>query len=135
MISRPNDGEVGIVGLLRETAEGLGTLVADHIKLARLELVADVQGYSRGLATMLIAALVLMMGYAFAWFAAAVALGRLWGAPLAFLAIAAVHLVAGGIAVAWAAGKMKRTRLMHGSATEARTSMNALTRPLQGRAS
>jgi hypothetical protein len=134
-MSRPDDGELGIVGLLRETAEGLGTLVADHIKLARLELVADVQSYSRGLATMVIAALVLMMGYAFAWFAAGVALGRMWGAPVAFLAIAAVHLVAGGIAVAWAAGKMKRTRLMHGSAAEARTSMTALARPLQGRAS
>jgi hypothetical protein len=44
-------------------------------------------------------------------------------------------LVVGIVAMAIAAGKMKRTRLMHGTATEARTSVMALRHPLEGRAS
>jgi len=49
--------------------------------------------------------------------------------------VAALHLVAGGIAVVWAVGKMKRTRPMHDTVVEAKGSINALARPLQGRVS
>lgn len=125
----------GIVGLIRETVDGLRDLIADHIKLARLELVADAKTYGRSIAVLVVAGLVLAIGYVFGLIAGALALARIWGAPLAFGAVAALHLVGGGIAVIWAVGKMKRTRPMHDTVAEAKGSINALARPLQGRAS
>ena len=130
-----NEEREGIVGLIRETVDGLRDLIADHIKLARLELVADAKTYGRSIAVLTVAGLVLAIGYLFGLIAAALALARLWGAPLAFGAVAALHLVGGGIAVAWAVGKMKRTRPMHDTVVEAKGSINALRRPLQGRVS
>ena len=125
----------GIVGLIRETVDGLRDLIADHIKLARLELVADAKTYGRSVAVLVVAGLVLAIGYVFALIAVALGLTRLWGAPLAFGAVAALHLLVGGIAVVWAVGKMRRTRPMHDTVVEAKGSINALARPLQGRVS
>lgn len=130
-----HDAPEGVVGLLKETADGLGQLVADHIKLARLELTADARSYGQGVATVLIASAVLVLGYAFAWLAVALALARLWGAPLAFAAVAALHLLAGIIAVSIAVKRMKKTRLMRESANAASRTVDALTRPLERRVS
>ena len=45
-----SDEREGIVGLVRETIDGLRTLIADHIKLARIELETDLKTYARGAA-------------------------------------------------------------------------------------
>ncbi|HLK91309.1 MAG TPA: phage holin family protein [Polyangia bacterium] len=131
-----SDEREGIVGLVRETIDGLRTLIADHIKLARVELETDLKSYAGGVAVLVVAGLILAIGYVFAWIAAAIALGRVWGTAMAFAVVAAFNLLVGFVAVMLATGRMKRTRLMHGSAIEARTSVTALTHPLtQGRAS
>jgi hypothetical protein len=130
-----HDGPDGVVGLLKETADGLGQLIADHIKLARLELATDARSYGRGVATLITAGAVLALGYAFAWLAIAFALARLWGAPIAFAAVAVLHLIGGAIAVSTAVKRMKSTRLMHESASEASRSVTALTRPMEKRVS
>lgn len=125
----------GIVGLIRETVDGLRDLIADHIKLARLELVADAKNYGRGVAVLAVAGLVLAIGYVFGLIAGALELALLWGTPLAFAAVAGLNLVVGAVALAWALAKMRRTRLMHDTVAEAKDSINALARPLQGRIS
>ncbi|MFL5303867.1 MAG: phage holin family protein [Polyangia bacterium] len=129
------DAPDGVVGLLRETADGLGQLIADHIKLARLELAADVRSYGQGVAMLVVAGLVLTVGYGFAWLAIGLALTRICPAPIAFGGIAALHLIAGGIAISVAIKRMKKTRLMRESAAEASRSVSALTRPLERHAS
>lgn len=138
MASRQFEGDdrEGIVGLVRETIDGLRTLIADHIKLARIELETDLKTYARGAGVLVVAALILAIGYVFAWIAAAIALGRVWGPAVAFVAVAGFNFVIGFVVMLLATGRMKRTRLMHGSAIEARTSVTALAHPLtQGRAS
>jgi hypothetical protein len=130
-----NEEREGIVGLVRETLDGLRTLIADHIKLARIELETDLKGYAGSLAVLAVAGLVVAIGYVFGWIAIALCLARTWGIRGAFGAVAGFNLVVGIVAMAIAAGKMKRTRLMHGTATEARTSVMALRHPLEGRAS
>jgi hypothetical protein len=79
--------------------------------------------------------LVLTLGYAFAWLAIGLALTRVCPAPIAFGGIAALHLIAGGIAISAAIKRMKKTRLMRESAAEASRSVSALTRPLERHAS
>ena len=110
------------------------TLIVDHIKLARVELAADLKSYGQSVAVLAVAGGVLAIGYVFAWIAAGFGLARLWGAPLAFAAVAALHLLFGAIAIAWAMAKMRRTQLMHDTVVEAKSSASALTRPMQGRA-
>ncbi len=130
-----NEEREGIVGLIRETVDGLRDLIADHIKLARLEMMSDAKTYGRSIAVLAVAGLVLAIGYIFGLIAAALALGTVWGAPLAFLAVGGLHLIVGGIAVTSALSKMRRTHPLHDSVVEAKDSLNALARPLQGRAS
>ena len=134
MARQQEQGE-GLIGLLRETADSLGQLIADHVKLARIELAADAKSYGRGLTTLLIAVLVLTIGYAFAWTAIALVLVRYWGAPVAFGAVAAIHVAGGGMGLAAALRRMQRTRLMRESATEASRSVTALAHSLERHAS
>jgi uncharacterized membrane protein (DUF485 family) len=119
----------GIISLVKETADGLGRLMADHIKLARVEMVADAKSYARGLTILIVAGLILLTGYGLAWIAVALALARVIGAPLAFGAVALLHLVAGGIGLAAATRRIKRTHLMDDTAAEVSRSVGALAAP------
>jgi uncharacterized membrane protein YqjE len=130
-----NEEREGVVALIRETVDGLRMLIADHIKLARIELVADMQVYGRSVAVLVVAGLVLAIGYLSALVAVAFWLARLWGAPIGVGVVAAVHLLLGGIAVIWALGKMRRTRLMHETTSEAKSSVAVIAHRLQGRTS
>jgi uncharacterized membrane protein YqjE len=117
----------GIIALVRETADGLGKLIADHVKLARVELVSDARFYVRDLAVMAAAGLVLLVGYVLGLLAAGLALGRaINNTPLAFAAVAAVHLIAGAIGIVVGAKRAKRVRLMHDTAEEVSRSVSAL---------
>jgi uncharacterized membrane protein YqjE len=119
----------GIVSRLKETADGLGQLVADHVKLARIELVAEARSYGQGLAVLAVAVMLLVVGYILAWIAAALALARVVGAPLAFV-IVAPHLIAGIIGCVSAVGKVRQTQILPESGMEAARSVNALIKPL-----
>jgi hypothetical protein len=59
-----DQGNESILALIKETADGFGHLLADHIKLARLELVADVKSYGRQVALIALIVPILFMGYA-----------------------------------------------------------------------
>src|SRR6185437_14931551 len=49
--------------LVAEAVDSLGELVADHTRLARLELAADVRIYARATGGVVVAALLLTAGY------------------------------------------------------------------------
>jgi hypothetical protein len=119
----------GIVSLVKETAEGLGRLLADHIKLARVEIVADAKAYGRHAGLMVVAAVFLLLGYAFAWLAAALALGRLVGLPLAALIVGGAHLLAGLVALVVVRDRLRKTRVMDGTVAEVTRSVATLRAP------
>lgn len=125
-LDESRDGD-GIIALVRETASGFGQLVADHIKLARLEMTADAKNYFRDGSGLLIGAFVVATGYGLACIAAGIALSRVMGGALAFACLAALHLIAGGIALAVIVRRMKRVRPMQGTKEEVSRSVNALT--------
>ena len=92
--------EPALLPLVKEVVDSLGTLLAGRVRLARVELDAVARRFARRGAAVLLAGALLFVGYAFAWAAAGLALARLWGAPLAFLAIGGAHLGAGGATLA-----------------------------------
>src|SRR4029078_7092278 len=93
--TRPEHESDGIMSLVKETADGLGRLIADHIKLARVEMVADAKEYGRHVGLLTVAGIFVAIGYVFAWIAAALGLARWGGAPRAF-GIVALPPPAGG---------------------------------------
>ncbi|HZL21263.1 MAG TPA: phage holin family protein [Polyangia bacterium] len=127
-----DDGE-GIVARLKETADGLGQLVGDHVRLARIELVAEARSYARGLVSIAVAVVLLLIGYVFGLTAGALALARLVGAPLAFVIVAVPHLIAGVIAIVSGTHRVQQTPLLPESGVEAARTVNALTHALPAR--
>src|SRR4029077_902287 len=91
------DHEGGLIALVRETASGFGQLVADHIRLARLEMTADAKSYVRDGGVLLVGGFILAIGYAMACIAAGLALSRVIGGPMAFGGLALLHLIVGAI--------------------------------------
>ena len=124
-IAGESDGD-GIISLVKEAASGFGQLVADHIRLARVEMTTDAKSYARGLGTLLIFAFIVAAGYGLACIAGGLALATLIGGPLAFASLALLHLVVGGIALAQVIRKMKSVQLMHETKLEVSRSVSAL---------
>ncbi len=120
------DHEGGLIALVRETASGFGQLVADHIRLARLEMTADAKSYVRDGSMLLIGGFVLAVGYGMACLAAGLALSRVIGGPMAFAGLALLHLLVGAIALGAIVRRMKRVRLMQGTKEEVNRSISVL---------
>ena len=116
----------GIIALVKETADGLGQLVADHIKLARIEMTTDAKTYMRDLSMLAVGAFVFAVGYGLACIAAGTALARIVGVPLAFAGLAFVHVIVGAIALGVAIRRMKRVQLMQESKEEVSRSVSVL---------
>ncbi|HVV48524.1 MAG TPA: phage holin family protein [Polyangia bacterium] len=112
--------------LVAEAADSLGGLVADHIKLARVELTADVRVYVGAAGGVVAAVLFMVMGYGLASVAAALGLARRTGMPVAFALLAALQLLVGGLCVRAAMGRVRRIRVLRETLVEARQSVRAL---------
>ena len=121
-----SDHDDGIISLVKETADGLGQLVADHIKLARIEMTTDVRAYVRELSLLVVGGFVFSVGYGLACIAAGTALTRVMGAPLAFAGLAILHVVVGAIALGMAVRRMRRVQLMQESKEEVSRSVTSL---------
>jgi len=117
----------GIIALVKETASGFGQLVADHIRLARLEMTADAKSYARDIGMLVVGGFILAVGYGLACIAAGTALARIMGAPMAFVCLALLHMVVGAIALGLIVRRMKSLQLMHETKHEVSRSVDALT--------
>jgi uncharacterized membrane protein YqjE len=118
-------GPPTLSSLLKDIVDGLGTLVAGHVKLARVELEATAKLEGRRVGLVALAGALALMGYALACVAAALALARVTGAPLAFLAVGGVHLLGAGAALA-AQLRRTSTRPLGETMTELDTTVTAL---------
>jgi Putative Actinobacterial Holin-X, holin superfamily III len=118
----------GIITLVKEAASDFGQLVADHIRLARVEMTADAKSYARDIAMLLVGAFVLAAGYGLACIAGGLALAKIIGGPLAFASLAFLHLLVGGLALGLMVRKMKRVHLMQETKLEVSRSVDAISR-------
>jgi hypothetical protein len=129
---RTHDEGESFITLVRETADGLGRLVAEHIRLAKVEVAADAKDYGRRVGLLAGAGAIVVVGYLFAWLAIGLALGRLIGAPLAFLAVSLVHVAAGLIALSAVSRKLKGPRVMDQTVSEVGRTVTALRDKMNG---
>jgi hypothetical protein len=123
---RTRDGGDSIVTLIKETADGFGRLIADHIRLARLEIVADIRTHGRDVAVVALIVPFLFLGYGLACLGLALVLGRWIGLPAALFVVGGVHLVAGAAGLALVLGKLRKAELLAGTSHEVGESVAAL---------
>jgi hypothetical protein len=123
--STREDGD-SIVALIKETADGFGRLIADHLRLARLEVVADIKTHGRDVAAVALIVPFLFLGYALACLGLALVLGRWMGLPVALFVVGGVHLVAGAAGLAVVLGKLRRAEILSESSHEVDRSVAAL---------
>ncbi len=112
-----------ILTLIKETADGFGHLLADHIKLARLELVADVKSYGRQVGLIALIVPILFIGYAILCLGLATLLAPLVGHAGGLFLVGGAHIVLGAIAIMVAVGRLRRAQPMSESVEEMSRSM------------
>ena len=88
---------MALANQLRELVDAFSELVAQHLRLARMELAADARFV--GLRVGVIAALapLILVGYGFLCVALALTLRRVMAADLAFLIVGVLNLLIGGV--------------------------------------
>ena len=116
----------GVVGLARETADALGQLMVQHLRLARLEIKADLRamGLQAGLIAVLAALATVGYGLTMAGLAIILDGGSPGGIPL--LIIGVVHVVGAGVGILVTVFRIRRMRLMNATAGEVKESLAPL---------
>ncbi|HET6147058.1 MAG TPA: phage holin family protein [Polyangia bacterium] len=120
------DESDGIIALVKETADGFGHLIAEHVKLARLELVADARSSARKIAVIALIVPILFVGYALACVGLAMLLGPMIGASNAFFLVGGGQVVLGGLAIAIAVSRLRRVQPLHETVHEVSRSVDAI---------
>jgi hypothetical protein len=126
MKDRGTEKPDGVLGLARETADALGQLTVQHLRLARLEIKADLRamGLQAGLIALLTAIAVVGYGLVMAGLAFILGGGTTGGIPLVIIGIA--HVAGAGVGILIAAVRLRRVRLMNTTAGEVNRSLAPL---------
>lgn len=129
------DGD-GLVNLLRVTADDFDCLMAAHVKLARVELLADVKSLGRRLTMLAVLIATAFLGYSILWLGLAVVLSGWFDLAEALLLVGGLHLLGATGALLVAVRSLRNTNLMPETTYEANQSASTLaTRILEGQAS
>jgi hypothetical protein len=116
----------GTMGLVRETADGLGHLVALHVKLARCELTRELRSIADRAELAAVLAALLLVGYALAMAGVAVLIGgnRLVGRPLVIVGI--VHVAVAGAGLTLSRRRATARSVLAATGLEAKRTLTAL---------
>jgi hypothetical protein len=105
-------------GAARDAAEDLVDLVSAQIRLARLEVSADLRQGLMSFARIALFLPPLVVGYAFAMAALAALLGAYWPRPAALGALGALQLLVACLGISWALAALRRLRSLTRAATD-----------------
>ena len=86
----------GVTSLARESALSLGHLIGQHVKVARLELAAEVRTMGRRAVAVAVLAALVAIGYALAIAGAAVVIGGAAELGIPLVVVGAAHVVGAG---------------------------------------
>lgn len=113
-VKRGDDSErrATVSELLRETADGIGQLVVQHVKLAQLDLTANLRAMGGRVAAVLACAVLFVVGYALSMVGIALMLGDGYSSGLPLAAIGFAHCLGSGIALVVVIGRLRRTKMM-----------------------
>jgi hypothetical protein len=118
----------GVIGLMRDTADALGRLTVEHLRLAQLEIKADLRTLARQARVFGVLAAMAVIGYGLAMAGLGLLLGGSSGTGLSLLIIGVAHLVAAAVAAAIVRVRMRRVRVMNTSVVEMSQTLDLGTR-------
>lgn len=110
------------VNPLRELVDAFSELVAQHVRLARLEVKEDAKFVGTRVGVIAAFAPLILVGYSFLCIALALALGNRIGHELSFLLVGVFNLVASGVGIAVAARQLQKRKLLDATVAELETS-------------
>jgi uncharacterized membrane protein YqjE len=116
---------------VRELVDAFSELVAQHVRLARMELSQDARFV--GIRVGLIAAFapLILVGYGFLCVALALALRHLMADELAFLLVGVLNLLIGGIGIAVVGRQLSERKVMNATMVELESSSSIVMHPEQ----
>ena len=123
----PSAKDDGLGARLSDTIDGLGHLMAEHVKRSKLELLLAGRLLARQAVLAGLVASVLMVGYLLVCAAAAAALAPSIGVPYALVLVGGVHLAMGAYGLSVVRDRFDRGRLLEGSVNEVSESILAIT--------
>jgi hypothetical protein len=116
----------GVVGLARETADALGRLTVQHLRLARLEIKADLRAMGLQAARIAVLAALVVVGYGLAMAGLAVLVDGGSKGGLGLVVIGSVHVVGAGLGILITVARLRHLRLMNATAEEMSRSLSPL---------
>jgi|WetSurMetagenome_2_1015567.scaffolds.fasta_scaffold897115_1 hypothetical protein len=116
----------GVVGLARETADALGRLTVQHLRLARLEIKADLRAMGLQAARIAVLAALVVVGYGLAMAGLAVLVDGGSKGGLGLVVIGSVHVVGAGVGTLITVARLRHLRLMNATAEEMSRSLSPL---------
>ncbi len=116
----------GILALARETADAVGRLTMQHLRLARLEMQADLRAMGVQAAVIALLVALAIVGYGLAMVGLGLSIARGWHDGLALLLIGVAHLLGAGVGILVAVRRLRRIRPLNATADEVSRSLAPL---------
>ncbi len=116
----------GVSVLAKEAVLGFGHLLGQHVKVAQLELKAEMHGMGRRASLIAVLATLVALGYGLAMAGLAVLLGGHPAVGLPLVVIGLVHIAGAGVGLLFSPLRSRGGRLMDSSAAAMSSSLAAL---------
>lgn len=110
------------VNPLGELVDAFSELVAQHVRLARLEVKEDARFIGLRIGVIAVFTPLILVGYGFLCVALALSLRPFLGDGFAFLLVGVVNLLVSGIGIAIAANQLSKRKILNATVLELETS-------------
>lgn len=111
---------------IRDLVDAFGDLLAQHLRLARLEFEEDARFVGVRLGLIAALAPMVFIGYGLGCIALALVLARIMPTDLAFGLVGAINLLVGAIGVAVVVRQLSQRKVMHDSQVEVEVSSSLI---------
>ena len=110
------------VNPLRELVDAFSDLVAQHVRLARMEVKQDARFVGVRIGVIAAFAPLILVGYSFLCIALALGMRRWMGEELAFVLVGVLNLVIAGVGIAIAGRQLAKHKVMNATLLEFQSS-------------
>ena len=122
----PSPTTPGVSALAREAALNLGHLVGQHVKVAQLELKAEMHGMGRRACLIAVLATLITLGYGLAMAGLAVVIGGHSAVGIPLVLVGLVHIAGAGVGLMFSPLRPRRGHVMGNSTAAMNSSLAAL---------
>lgn len=109
-----------------ELVDAFSDLVAQHVRLAKMELAEDAKFMGARMALIAVFAPLILVGYGFLCVGAALALARVMPTELSFVIVGVLNLAIGGVGIAIAGKQLSQRKVLDATSSELESTRTAV---------